>query len=80
LAFSYPAVLLEGTGTEVQEAEPCAEGPGSKLSKETIRRFLQDLPTMLHERYENRLNVVGGVPRPTIEVITERVRLEKVVL
>lgn len=64
----------------VQEAEPSAAGPGSKLSKETIRRFLQDLPTMLHERYKSRLNAVGGVARPRIEVTAERVRLEKVVL
>lgn len=45
-----------------------------------MRRFLQNLPAMLQERYERRLSVVVKVARARIEVTTERVRLEKVVL
>lgn len=64
----------------VEEVDHDPEEPAAKPSRETMRRFLQNLPAMLQERYERRLSVVVKVARARIEVTTERVRLEKVVL
>jgi hypothetical protein len=76
LAFSYPACLLDEDAEDVN----CTEGIRvATIPTQTLCQFLQDLPAMLRERYEGRLDInATGMPR--IEVTTERVRLEKVVL
>jgi hypothetical protein len=74
LAFSYPACLLEEEAEDVNSTEGIRAIP-----RQILCQFLQDLPAMLQGRYGGRLDISAtGMPR--IEVTTERVRLEKVVL
>lgn len=74
LAFSYPAKLLDLP----DENETSAEFPHA--SPDAVRGFLQTLPVRLKARYESRLQTGDNGARPVIDVTTERVRLEKVVL
>jgi hypothetical protein len=74
LAFSYPAKLLDLP----DESELPAKS--SYASLYTVRGFLQILPVRLKERYESRLRAGEDGVRSVIDVMTERVRLEKVVL
>ena len=70
LAFSYPAHLLEISHGE-------EEGLTKSLQ---LKRWLDDIPRRLRERYVARLQVRKNGVQPVINVFSERVRLEKVVL
>jgi hypothetical protein len=78
LAFSYPSKLLDEPGSV--EHGTLASGSGSAASEKEVRQFLQRIPAILKERYKTRLKGSELGERPVIEVTTERVRLEKVVL
>ncbi|KAJ9121766.1 hypothetical protein QFC22_002388 [Naganishia vaughanmartiniae] len=78
LAFSYPSKLLGELGW-VQQATR-SKDTVSTAGGEEVGQFLQRIPVRLKERYESRLGVLEYGKRPEIEVTTERVRLEKVVL
>lgn len=70
LAFSYPAHLLE-----------ISHGEEGGLTKSLeLQSWLDDVPRRLRERYVARSQVRKNRVQPVIDVFSERVRLEKVVL
>lgn len=78
VAFSYPSKLLEEPALEEQAAY--TDDNVSPVSGQEMRQFLQRIPAFLKERYEDRLKSLQSGEKSTVEVRTERVRLEKVVL